>query len=74
VHSPEAWAALAARADLPAAPPGLVTLADLAPRPLSRADRIALDRLYAATRSRRSDARLVWTALRRRLRPPDRAA
>jgi mannose-1-phosphate guanylyltransferase/phosphomannomutase len=53
----------------PAAPPGLVTLADLSPARLRRADRAALDRLYAATRSRRGDLRVVTAVLRRRLAP-----
>ncbi len=53
----------------PAAPPGLLTLADLAPAPLRRADRLAFDRLYAATRSRRGDLALVATVVRRRLLP-----
>jgi mannose-1-phosphate guanylyltransferase/phosphomannomutase len=53
----------------PPAPPGLVTLADLSPARLRRADRAALDRLYAATRSRRGDLRVVTALLRRRLTP-----
>jgi hypothetical protein len=53
----------------PAAPPGLVTLADLSPARLRRADRAALDRLYAGTRSRRGDLRVVTAFLRRRLTP-----
>jgi hypothetical protein len=50
-----------------AAPPGLVTLATLAPAPLGQADRLALDRLYAATRTRRGDLRLLAAALRHRM-------
>jgi len=68
--APVEWKALAAVADLPAAPPGLVTLADIAPGPLPRRDRLALDHFYAATRSRRGDLRLLATALRRRLGRP----
>lgn len=66
VRSRSEWEALAARADLPAAPPGLVTLADVAPG-LRRQDRVALDRLYAATRTWRGDLRLLVATLRRRL-------
>jgi mannose-1-phosphate guanylyltransferase/phosphomannomutase len=55
-------------------PPGLLTLADLAPARLRRADRDALDRLYAATRSRRGDLRVVAALLRRRVTPWRRAA
>jgi NDP-sugar pyrophosphorylase family protein len=64
---PAEWAALAARGDLPPAPPGLVTLADLAPGPLHPVDRLALDRLYAATRTGWGDLRLLAAALGRRI-------
>jgi hypothetical protein len=53
--------------DRPAAPPGLVSLADLAPAPLTQRDRLALDRLYAATRCRRGDLRLFAQALGHRV-------
>src|SRR5262249_12594184 len=56
-------------ADLPAAPPGLVTPATLTPMPLRRQDRLAPARLYAATRTRRGDLRLLAAALRRRVGP-----
>lgn len=52
---------------VPGASPGLVTLAALAPAPLGRQDRQALDRLYAATRTRWGDVRLLAAATRRRL-------
>jgi NDP-sugar pyrophosphorylase family protein len=61
--------AIAAAGGGTAAPPGLITLADLSPARLRRADRVALDRLYAATRSRRGDLRVVAAFLRRRLAP-----
>ena len=65
----DAAEARATAGEPPAAPPGLVTLADLSPARLRRADRVALDRLYAATRSRRGDLRVVTALLRRRLTP-----
>jgi NDP-sugar pyrophosphorylase family protein len=71
---PLAETGLVSPAESPAARPGLVTLADLAPAPLGRADRRALDRLYAATRTRRGDLRLLAAALGRRLSPARRAA
>jgi mannose-1-phosphate guanylyltransferase/phosphomannomutase len=55
--------------EAPAGPPGLVTLADLSPARLRRADRAALDRLYAGTRSRRGDLRVVAALFRCRLAP-----
>jgi NDP-sugar pyrophosphorylase family protein len=64
---PAEWAALAEAAELPPAAPGLVTLADLAPGPLHPADRLALDRLYAATRTGWGDLRLLASALGRRI-------
>ncbi len=69
-RSESEWGLLAARGQLPLAPPGLVTLADLTPMPLRSADRLALDRLYAAARSRRRDARLLLAFLLRRLGLP----
>lgn len=71
-RSPSEWDALVARAELPLAPPGLVSLASLAPAPLRRSDRVALDRLYAATRSLRGNLRLLAAALLRRLGLPVR--
>jgi NDP-sugar pyrophosphorylase family protein len=67
---PAEWASLAAAGEKPPTSPGLVTLSDLAPGPLPRRDRLALDQLYAATRSRRGDVRLVAAALRHRLGRP----
>jgi NDP-sugar pyrophosphorylase family protein len=63
-RSSREWEAQAAGAELPPAPPGLVTLADLGPAPLRGRDRLALDRLYVATRSRRGDLRMLASALR----------
>jgi len=73
-RAPEGPGAPSAPADLPAAAPGLFTLAGLAPAPLRPQDRLALDRLYAATRTRRGDLRLLAAALRRRVGPGPRPA
>jgi NDP-sugar pyrophosphorylase family protein len=59
------WDRRASRADLAAAPPGLVTLAQIAHFPLRRQERLALDRFYAATRTWPGDLRLVAASLRR---------
>jgi NDP-sugar pyrophosphorylase family protein len=48
--------------------PGLVTLADVAPFVAGWHDRLALDRVYAATRTAAGDLRLLGSLLRRRVR------
>jgi NDP-sugar pyrophosphorylase family protein len=56
--------ALRARGEPDLAPPGLVTLAQFTPARLRRGERLALDRLYATTRSRGLDLRLLAAAVR----------
>lgn len=59
-------AALEARGEPTLAPPGLVTLGQFTPARLRREGRLALDRLYAKTRSRSVDLELLAAALGRR--------
>ena len=59
-------AALQARGEPTLAPPGLVTLTQFTPARLRRDGRLALDRLYAKTRSRKVDLQMLAAALGRR--------
>lgn len=62
-RSPAELDTLRAHGELDPAPPGLVTLAQFAPARLRREGRLALDRLYAETRTRALDLRLLAAAV-----------
>jgi NDP-sugar pyrophosphorylase family protein len=68
-RTPQEIRALRARGEPEPAPPGLVTLPQFAPARLRRDGRLALDRLYSETRSRRTDLRLLRAAALVRARP-----
>jgi NDP-sugar pyrophosphorylase family protein len=68
-RTPQEIGALRARGEPEPAPPGLVTLPQFAPARLRREGRLALDRLYSETRSRRMDLRLLRAAALVRTRP-----
>jgi NDP-sugar pyrophosphorylase family protein len=68
-RTPAQTAALVGRgAEPPASRPGLVTLVHVVPLVLRWHDRLALDRLYAGTRTSLKDLRLLGSVLGRRVR------
>jgi NDP-sugar pyrophosphorylase family protein len=70
-RTPAEIRALRARGERWPAPPGLVTLPQFARARLRRDGRLALDRLYAETRSRALDLRLLRAAVLRDPRSPE---